>query len=121
MNEKGREPPITPVMRNDQPAAIWHKCEPLADVPGGWALLGMAGSHQVMRREFMPEAGEGSEAVNTRAHEAGWEWAVANGGEPRPDPAAPSPLDDWVQRTIETMNRINADPHLHYELSRRGF
>ena len=119
MNIKGQNPPITPVMRNDQPTAIWHKCEPLADVPGGWALLGMAGSHQVMRREFAPEVGESSEAVNARAHEAGWAWAVANGGKPRPDPDAPSPLDGWVQGMIKTMNMLDSSPELQEILRRR--
>lgn len=134
MNGGGQTRDGTPVMRTPAPTgatvippppagrlALWHKCEPLTDVPGGWALLCMSGHQLLERREFAPAAGESGEAVNARAHDAGWEWSAANGGEGRPDPSAPSPIDGWVRGMVETMNRISMDPQLRDALSRRGF
>ncbi len=105
MNGGGQTRDGSPVMRNGRRPAVWHKCEPMPDVPGGWALLCLVGHELRDRREFTPTAGEDSEAVNARAHAAGWAWSVANGGDPRPDPAAPSPIDGWVQGMVKAMNR----------------
>lgn len=121
MNGEGQNRDGSPVMRNGRAPAAWHKCEPLAGVPGGWALLCLVGHQLRDRREFAPAAGEGSDAVLDRAHAAGWAWSVANGGEPRPDPAAPSPIDGWVQGMVETMNQVSRSPELQRILGERAF
>lgn len=92
--------------------------ETVADIPGGWSMRCLIGAQLLERREFVPTPGENSDMVLARAHAAGEAWCVANGGEPA---GTPSPIDDWVQGMVQTMNELSGNPELLHQLSKRGF